>query len=310
MNNLRESLTEYLAMRRALGYKLYKAGKGLSDFVSFLEQRGESYITTRLALEWAQQPTTVQPNGWAKRLGYVRVFAKYLSAIDLRTEVPSSELLPYKPKRARPYLYTQEEVQLLLTAALNLPPVNGLRGLTYYSLFGLLAVTGMRISEALNLKVEDVDLNEGILTIRGAKFGKTRLVPLHPSTRLALCDYKVARDLASKDRAAVHFFVNKRCNRLNESTVEETFRFLSRQIGIRGQDSRKGPRIHDFRHRLAVETLLQWYRSGADPQRRLPVLSTYLGHVHVRDTYWYLTACPELMEEAVKRLEERWEVRA
>ena len=224
MNNLRESLTEYLAMRRALGYKLYKAGKGLTDFVSFLEQRGESYITTRLALEWAQQPTTVQPNGWAKRLGYVRVFAKYLSAIDLRTEVPSSELLPYKPKRARPYLYTQEEVQLLLTAALNLPPVNGLRGLTYYSLFGLLAVTGMRISEALNLKVEDVDLNEGILTIRGAKFGKTRLVPLHPSTRLALCDYKVARDLASKDRAAVHFFVNKRCNRLNESTVEETFR--------------------------------------------------------------------------------------
>jgi integrase len=307
MNTLRESVADYLAMRRGLGFKLSEAGKGLLDFVSFLEQRGAASITTSLALEWAQQPSSAQPAEWARRLSMVRCFARYRSAIDPQTEIPSPKLLPYRPKRAQPYLYTDQEIEQLLEAALRLPPADGLRRWIYHALLGLLAVSGLRISEAIGLKLEDVDLSEGLLTVRGAKLGKSRLVPLHASTRQVLANYKSRRNDFLAGRSASYFFISQRGNHLDLGDVHRTFYLLSRQIGLRDPDSSSGPRLHDFRHRFAVETLLRWYRAGEDVERRLPVLSTYLGHVHVSDTYWYLTACPELMGLAVKRLERRWE---
>jgi len=200
-------------------------------------------------------------------------------------------------------LYTEEEIQQLLEGALQL---GGLRGWTYYSLFGLLCVTGLRLSEALNLRSEDIDLAEGVLTIQTGKFGKSRLVPIHASTQKVLQDYLQRRDRTFQRRLS-YFLVSQRGNRLDSGQVRRTFYALSRKIGLRGPTASHGPRLHDFRHRLAVQTLVQWYRSGQDVERRLPILSTYLGHVHVSDTYWYLTACPELMGLAVKRLEKRWE---
>jgi len=310
MNTLRESVADYLAMRRSLGFKLSEADKGLLDFVSFLEQRSATSITTCLALEWAQQPSSAKPAEWARRLNLVRGFARYRSAIDPRTEIPSSKLLPYRPERARPYWYTDEEIERLLEAAFKLPPADGLRRWIYQTLLGLLAVSGLRIGEAIGLKLEDVDLSEGLLTVRGAKFGKSRLAPLHVSTRQVLADYKLRRDDFLAGRPASYFFISQRGNHLDTGDVHRTFYLLSRQIGLRDPDSSSGPRLHDFRHRFAVETLLRWYRAGEDVERRLPVLSTYLGHVHVSDTYWYLTACPELMGLAVKRLEHRWEVQS
>ena len=310
MNTLREAVTDYLAMRRSLGFKLRVAGIRLFDFVSFLEKKGACHITISLALEWAQLPSSVQPQEWAQRLSFVRGFARYRSATDSRTEIPPNALLPYRAKRARPYLYTDQEVEQLLKAALNLYRPNGLKRWTYYCLLGLLAVSGLRISEAMGLKTEDVDLNNGVLTVRVTKFGKSRLVPLHTSTQQVLSDYKLRRDQFLNGRPASYFFSSERGTRLDEWDVRRTFYLLSRQIGLRGLDSSYGPRLHDFRHRFATETLLQWYRNGENVESRLPVLSTYLGHVNVSDTYWYLTACPELMGLAVKRLEQRWEVKS
>jgi integrase len=171
---------------------------------------------------------------------------------------------------------------------------------------GLLSVTGLRIGEALNLKVPEVDLNEGILTIIGTKFGKSRLVPIHETTRHVLADYLARREHFLAGRYAAHFFITSTGHRLDGGDVRRTFYVLSRQIGLRRPTASSGPRLHDFRHRFAVETLLQWYRRGEDVERRLPVLSTYLGHVHPSDTYWYLSLCPELMGLAVKLLEHHW----
>lgn len=308
MNTLREAVKDYLATRRSLGFKLHDAGIGLLDFVSFMEQHEVGYTTTPLALEWAQQPSSVQPAEWARRLSYVRCFARYRSAFDPRTEIPPAGLLPHHPRRARPYLYTDKEIRQLLEAALTLSGSDDLRPWTYHGLLGLLAVSGLRISEAIGLKLEDVDLSEGLLTIQGAKFGKSRLVPLHASTQQVLSDYAARRDRLLGKRPTLYFFVSKRGTRLDGGDVHRTFYTLSRQVGLRGPCSSSGPRLHDFRHRFAVQTLLQWYRAGEDVERRLPLLSTYLGHVHVNDTYWYLTACPELMGLAVKLLEQRWEV--
>jgi integrase len=301
-------VAEYLALRRGLGFTLRNAGIGLVDFVSFLEQQGAAFITMALALEWAQQPSSARPAEWARRLSDVRGFARYRSATDARTEIPPWGLLPHRPERARPYLYTDAEIQQLLEAALHLAPAGGLRPWTYHALLGLLAVTGLRISEALGLTLEDVDLRTGVLTVRGTKFGKSRFVPLHASTQQVLAAYTVRREDFLAGRRAVAFFVSRRGTRLESAEVRRTFYLLSRQIGLRDLGASRGPRLHDFRHRFAVQTLVQWYRAGAEVGPRLPILSTYLGHVRVSDTYWYLTACPELMGLAVQRLEQRWEV--
>jgi len=310
MNTLREAVEEYLTLRRALGFKLQDAGRGLLDFVSFMEAHRATYITHRLALTWAQRPSTVQPVEWARRLSFVRLFARHRSATDPRTQIPPVGLLPYRPKRARPYLYSDAEISALLSAALRLPGDGGLRPWTYYCLFGLLSVSGLRLSEARNLELQDVDLDAAMLTVRGSKFGKSRLVPVHASTRQVLADYTARRERVWAARpVSSYLFVSNRGNRLDGAEIHRTFYALSREIGLRGPTDSHGPRLHDLRHRFAVETLLRWYRTGEDAERRLPILSTYLGHVHVGDTYWYLSSWPELMREAMRRLERRWEDR-
>jgi len=311
MNSLRQDIQEYLNMRRDLGFKLQKAGTALLDFATFMEQHRASYITEVLALAWAQQPENTKPVYWASRLCIVRGFARYRSASDPRTQIPSPGLLPFQPKRARPYLYSDEEINRLLCAALKMPhryASGALLPWVYYCLFGLLSVTGLRLGEARNLELQDVDLESAVLTIRNAKFGKTRLVPLHPSTCKVLADYIARRQRHWTGRPVSPFLlVSSRGNRLDSAQIHRAFYALSRQIGLRGVSDNHGPRLHDFRHRFATNTLLNWYRTGQDPERRLPLLSAYLGHVHVADTQWYLEGTPELMREAMRRLDQRWE---
>jgi integrase len=307
MNRLRKAVRDYLTMRRGLGFKLVRHEADLQEFLSFLARKRSARITVNLALEWATQDVNHKPYEWAARLSVVRSFARHWSATDASTEIPPLGLLPYRPPRAKPYFYSDHEIQTLLKSAKSRPSIDPLRPWTYYCLFGLLAVTGLRLGEALNLRTEDMDWSEGILTIRGAKFGKSRLVPLHASTCKVLADYAKRRDKRLGTRTAEHFLVNKNGNRLDKGEVHRTFYMLSRQIGLRAVGASRGPRLHDFRHRFAVETLLRWYRNGEDPKRRLPILSTYLGHAHVTDTYWYLTGTPELLGAANKRLEKRWE---
>lgn len=280
------------------------------NFASFMERQQAPSITTRLALDWAQQPPDAQPAHWAQRLSFVRGFARHHVATDPSTEVPPPGLLPYRPVRARPYLYSDDEVRCLLERALQLPGASGLRPWTYHALLGLLSVTGLRVGEALRLRLDDVDLDASVLTVRGTKFGKSRLVPIHASSREVLADYRRRRASHLRGRDAPCFFVTRTGHRLDGADVRRTFYRLSRQTGLRGQDDSHGPRLHDFRHRFAVETLMSWYRSGEDAERRLPVLSTYLGHVHVSDTYWYLSAHPQLMALAMARVERRWEDRS
>jgi integrase len=292
-------------MRRGLGYKFQQPARRLTDFVAFMEARGASFITGKLALEWATLPPD-RHSSWTLRLTDVRGFAWYMASFDGRTEVPAVGTLPAL-LRAKPYLYTDQEIQTLLAAALALPPADGLRRWTYHCLFGTLAVTGLRISEALALQRENVDLKQGILTIRNTKFGKSRLVPLHPTARDVLRRYATRRDEHPGGRAGPYFFVAERGGQLLVQYVHRVFWALSRQIGLRKPMDHTGPRLHDFRHRFAVETLLNWHRSGQDVESQLPTLSTFLGHSCVRDTYWYLSACPELMEHATARLEARWD---
>jgi integrase/recombinase XerD len=311
MNTLREAVGTYLDMRRGLGFKLRDAGRALADFVSFLDEHHASYITQALALAWAQQPSHTQPAHWAQRLSFARGFARYRSATDPRTQIPSQGLLPFQPKRARPFLYSDDNIRNLLRAALRIEcryERGKLRPWVYYCLFGLLSVSGLRLGEACNLELQDVDLKTAVLTIRGAKFGKDRLVPLHRSTCAVLAKYIAKRQRHWKGRAvSSYLFVSSWGNRLDTGDVHRTFYTLSKQIGLRGPSDKYGPRIHDLRHRFATMTLLRWYRSGKDVERRLPFLSAYLGHVHVSDTYWYLSAWPELMQQAMSRLEQCWE---
>ena len=306
MKSVRNAIEDYIALRRSLGFKLYGMATSLGKFASFLEQKEAPYITTALALEWAMQTVDHSPSHWAQRLGFVRVFARHWSATDPRTEIPPAGLLPFRARRARPYLYTEQEIQRLLTAAKSLSSSSGLRPWTYNCLFGLLAVSGLRISEAIKLERQDVDFHQELLTIRQTKFNKSRLIPLHTSTRDVLTEYAEHRDRLVPSPRSSCFLLND-CGRcLERSTVLRTFHDLSRQIGLRGAADHTGPRLHDFRHRFALETLIHWYRTGEDIERRLPVLSTFLGHTHAADTYWYLSIHPELMGLATERLEQRW----
>jgi integrase/recombinase XerD len=232
MNTLREALQEYLALRRSLGFKMNDAGRVLPRFVAFMEEHQALHITARLTLEWVQLARTVQPAERARRLGFIRGSARYRSATDPLTEVPSPELLPYSSTRARPHLYTEPEVQGLLEAALRLPtewPSTPLRPWVFHCLLGLLSVTGLRISEALDLKLDDFDIEQGMLTIRAAKFGRSRLVPLHPSTCSVLLKYLERRNQFLGNRRSNYFFISNRGTRLDLGRVHRVFYALSRQ---------------------------------------------------------------------------------
>jgi integrase len=308
MISLRSALKQYLSMRQGLGYKYQHQTRRLADFVSFMESHEATTITTKLAVAWATLPADRHAS-WALRLTDVRGFARHVANFNPETEIPPTGILP-PLKRARPYLYSDTEISALMAAARALPPADGLRRWTYHHLFGLFAVTGIRLSEAIGLWQSDVDLDEGLLTIKQSKFGKSRIVPLHPTVSAALRSYAQRRDAHLGSRCGPHFFVAERGGPLLHQYVHRVFWQLSREIGLRRAGDHAGPRVHDLRHRFAIRTLLGWYREGLDVEQRLPLLSTYLGHTCVRDTYWYLSACPELMVEAARRLDRRWETKS
>jgi integrase len=300
MSPLHDQLADYLRIRRSLGYKLARAEKLLRQFLDYLDGLGAERVTVEQALAWARLPAG-DANWWAFRLSVVRGFAGYLHALDPAHEVPPSDLLPRRSRRATPYLYSEADIAALIGAANGLR--FALRQATYRTLIGLLAVTGMRVGEAIRLDGRDVDLRHGVLTVRESKFGKSRELPLHASTVEALRAYLRQRDRHRPAAVTEAVFISPAGTRLLYCNVGHTFRQLIERAGLRPRSAACRPRLHDLRHTFAVRTLLGWYRAGVDVQARLPLLSTYLGHVHPKDTYWYLSAAPELLALAGQRLE-------
>ena len=303
MSELRSALREYLKVRRALGFSLVWPGRELPRFVEFVERAGASSITIDLALRWAQQFERHGPQMWAARLSMARGFARYRAASDPRTQVPPDRLLPFRCRRKTPYLYSDEDVERLVAAARRLRTRRGLRALTFSTLFGLHAVTGLRTSESLRLDRDDVDLRRGLLCVRQTKFGKTRLVPLHATSVRALARYAQARDRTIRAPATPALFVTEKGQRIDKSIAYIAFRRAALDAGIRPRADGRRPRIHDLRHRFAIKTMTDWYRSGADVERLMPRLSTFLGHTHTEGTFWYLSATPELLRLAARRLD-------
>ena len=300
------AVNEYLVLRRAIGFKLRHETWFLPDFVSYLKQQGSSVITTELAVRWAQLPCDASPRWWAKRLGAVRQFARHHRAFDPRTEIPPSDLISDRTQRRTPHLYTADEIAALMGEARRLK--HALVAATYATILGLLATTGMRVSEALALDCDDIDWRQELLTLRNNKFGKSRHVPLHRSTIAALREYAARRDRLRPRHRSPSFFLSSAGTRVILQNFHEVFLRLLQRTGL----DRRGhlrPRIHDLRHSFAVKTLRDWYRAGVDVERRLPWLSTYLGHVSPSTTYWYLTATPELLALACERAERAWKVR-
>jgi integrase/recombinase XerD len=295
---LRRHLADYLTMRRALGYKLARTEKLLAQFVTYLEAIGASTITIEDALAWATLPAGSQV-WWALRLSAVRGFAGYLHTVDERCQVPPSDLLRRRPRSRVPYLYSDEELAALLAATATIG--SPFRAATIRTLIGLLAVTGMRVGEAIATDRDDVDWQQGVLFVRHGKFGKTRLLPVHESTLQALAAYLERRD--RPQHAGPALLVSTVGTRLYYPNVSRTFTRLVARAGLRARSARCSPRIHDLRHTFAVQTLLDCYQAGGDVDTRLPLLSTYLGHVNPASTYWYLTGSPELLALAGQRLQ-------
>ena len=300
MTRLQAALEDYITIRRTMGFKFEDSAKLLSGFVAQLEHDGSQVITSVAAVAWATAAGG-HPNWWGKRLSMVRGFARYLQSLDSEHEVPPTGMFPTRPCRATPYLYSQDDVARLMVASRSLRPASWAR--TMESLTGLLAVTGMRIGEVIRLDISEINWADGLLTVRSGKFGKSREVPLHPSTLAALRAYSEHRCRMGRRLRTTTFFVSIFGDRLNYDSVHRTFHRLVRRLGPQPHSKHHSPRLHDLRHTFAVRTLLDWYRDGADVSRRLHLLSTYLGHIDPSATYWYLSAAPELLALAAERLE-------
>jgi integrase len=302
MSDFARQVQNYLKLRRALGFKLTFEGRVLPQLVAYLDHAGASTLTAELAIAWAGLPEGVRPISLAHRLGAARGFAKYLQTIDPATEVPPCGVWPSVTLRPIPYLWSATDIGRLLEAARRLRPP--LRAATYECLLGLVAASGMRIGEALALRRDDVDLAKGVVTVREAKFGRIRLVPLHPSVTEALRSYTAYRAQVCTNCRSTRLFISDLGTTLDYARVSRTFVQLTAAIGLRTTIMR--PRIHDLRHSFAVNTLIRWHRSGVDIGAHMAVLSNYLGHVNPAGTYWYLSAAPELMELAAARLDDRY----
>lgn len=304
MSGIRQAVERYLTVRRALGYKLYVEGRMLAQFAGLLEQRGEGYVTTATALEWATAPTGAATEWWASRLTVIRGFARFQTGFDARTEIPPADLFARGiGQRPTPYLYSEQDIAALLCAARGMS--HALRAATFESYIGLLASTGMRPGEGMRLDRDDMDLQRGLLTVRGTKFGKSRLIPLHASVIDQLERYRHHRDTLCPHPVSEAFFLSGAGTRLNYTNASTSFNELLGQAGIwPGADPK--PRLYDMRHTFAVTTLAGWYEQDLDVAHLLPTLSTYLGHISPANTYWYLHACPVLMTAAAERLESSW----
>ena len=303
---LREALADYLRVRRRLGFAMPQDGRLLEGFVEFLEQAGAERITTELALRWARMPVHAHPHRWRQRLSVVRGFARYLATLDPASEVPSKDLLPGTRQRLAPHIYTEQEITELMAAAGRLRPP--LRAARHQTLIGLLTVTGMRPGEALALDRQDIDLRHGVVHVRAGKQKKQREVPLHPSTITALRNYARLRDARFPEPSTPAFFIGARGRRVPRQELNRTFTQLVREVGLEGRGARARPRPHDLRHALAVHTLVDWHEAGEDIDRRMPLLSAFLGHVDPASSYWYLEAVPELLQLISRRLEQLPEV--
>jgi integrase len=304
----RKSLThlvkEYLTYRRNLGFRLEKREPLLLQFAAHVDRTGQrGPLTIALAVRWARLPAQASPTYWSTRLDVVRGFAKYLAIFDPDTEIPPYGLLGPAYCRVTPHIYSEAEIAALLAAARRLSPSPGLRPQTYATLFGLLACTGLRVSEALQLTRSDIAWGQNLLTVHSTKFRKTRLVPLHPTTMQALRTYARVRERFHPLRRTERFFVARHGTPLSVSVVRTTFGKLRRQLGWTARSGTRAPRIHDLRHTFACRRLLDWYQAGKAVDEMTNALATYLGHTDVNNTYWYLTGVPELLELAVARFE-------
>ena len=304
MSHLAKELDRYLAIRRSLGFALNTSERVLRRFVGFADARGARRVTAALFLAWKAEYGHASQQTWSARLGMIRQFALWLSGVDPNTEVPSKGLIPDRYRRQRPFIYSAPQIAQIMTEASRLPSSNGVRSLTYTTLFGLIAVTGLRISEALALNNDDIDWQSGVLTIRRGKAGKARLIPVSKSTIERLAAYTAKRDrlLGRKPKP---FFVTDNGSRPNDCSARYNFAVVCQRIGLRPvqrfNKHGRGPRIHDLRHTFAARTLVNWYRTAQDPDREMLKLSTYLGHTEPAHTYWYIEAVPELLELAASR---------
>lgn len=307
MSTLSKELDRYLTIRRSLGYSLVTEERILRKFVAFAERENAECVSTALFLRWQEAFGSANKQTWARRLGIVRLFAQWLHCMDPKHEVPPQSLIPSRTRRPHPYIYSEDEVRRIVETAAELPSINGIRPLTSSTLFGLIAITGLRVGEALSLDVADMDLDNGVLTLRQGKLGKARLLPVSDCARMRLADYAKERDrlLGAPPKP---FFVSDRGERLTDCGARYNFAVVCQSIGLRPSQRfhrhGRGPRIHDLRHTFAVRTLVNWYRTGKDPAREMIKLSTYLGHTDPAHTYWYIEAVPELLELASKRVEE------
>lgn len=304
MSALRTAVDDYLTMRRGLGFKLEGLAKLLRSFVAFSEARGVDHVRNDIALEWATSTIKVQGHEalYARRLDAVRTFARHQHALDPATQIPPDDVLRRRYRPHPPYLFTDTEILALLQATDTLTPP--LTATTWRTMIGLLAITGMRPGEARSLTLHDVDLLEGVARIANSKFNKSRIVFLHPTTVIALGDYLTMRNtwMSTRTRGCASFFVNTHGTPITAKTSSVIFRQVLSSAGIPASNGRP-PRLHDLRHTFAVNTMLEWYRDGGDVQERLPLLSTWLGHIDPDSTYWYLHAVPELLALAAGRLE-------
>ena len=298
---------DYLATRRAMGYKLAEDGRLLRQFVAHLESVGAQHLTIDHALSWAKQPPGAALVWWTAKLRVVRSFARYLVAFDPSTEIPPTGLIREPSHRIVPYIYSEQDIFRLIEAAGRLSKAH--RADTYQSVIALLAVSGMRVGEVVRLDRHDVDFGEGLLTVRDSKFGKSRQLPLHPSTLEALSAYAERRDERQSKAKGPSFFTSTTGTRLLRDNVSTVGSCLVRDAGLRRSGWGRPPRLHDLRHSFAVRTLIGWYREGLDVEERLPLLSTWLGHIAPSTTYWYLSGVPELLELIADRLDTLAEAR-
>jgi len=301
MSTVDRAVQDYLALRRSLGYQLRQEARLLASLAGYLQSRGLDRVTVAAALGWAIQPQQASPAWHAKRLAAVRGFAAYLATIDPASQTIPSGLLPARASRTTAYLYSAAQIEALMAAAARLPCP--LRAATFETFIGLMAATGLRTGEAMALDRADAGLDDGTLLIRRSKLGKSRLVPLHPTTTAALDRYANRRDQLCPQPATAAFFLSGAGTRLNHTNVSTTFTRLLATAGITAGPGIRRPRLYDLRHSFAVATLARWHADGADAQARLPALATYLGHVQPSSTYWYLQAEPGLLAAAATRLE-------
>jgi integrase/recombinase XerD len=307
MSALRDRLDDYVALRRSMGFVM-KESSLLVSFVRYMDQREASQVTTDLAVSWAVSSAGVLAVTRAQRLGVVRAFSVYLHALDPAHEVPPVDLLPGPYTRITPYIYSEADIAALMAAASSLP--SSWRALTYRTLIGLLAVSGMRLGEAIRLDRTDLDQDNSVLVVRDSKFSKSREIPLHPTTLAALAHYQRLAGRHFPQPNCPALLVSTRGTRLIRQNIEYVFPRLVRHAGLKPRSDRCHPRLYDFRHSLAVNTLLDWYRQGLDVQSRLPLLSTLLGHTKPANTYWYLSAVPELLALVAQRRQGTSEVRS